>query len=116
MKKFSIIAMLALALTGCEHARSFMQMDSNSGSPFLGLQLSVDADDPSTPDIAEVSPTAGAPQSWLQTAAQSESEANFVLTSQSRVSNGNLKYSLPRVDLSRDAETAAEIEEIRQRL
>lgn len=115
MKKLTFIALLACALTGCEHARSFMQMDSNSGSPFLGLQLSVDAEEQASPEIAAVTPTAGTPEPWLQTAAAAD-EPNFVLTSQSRVSSGNLKYSLPKVDLSRDAETAAEIEEIRQRL
>jgi len=30
-------------LTGCQYERSFMNIDSNSGIPFLGLQLSVDA-------------------------------------------------------------------------
>ena len=30
-------------LAGCRYDRSFMQMDSNSGIPFLGLQLAVDS-------------------------------------------------------------------------
>lgn len=29
--------------SGCKYDRSFLHMDSNTGSPFLGLQLSVDA-------------------------------------------------------------------------
>ena len=32
-----------LATTGCRYDGSFMQMDSNAGFPFFGLQLSVDS-------------------------------------------------------------------------
>ena len=139
MKKLTLIALLALHLTGCENARSIMQMDSNSGSPFLGLQLAVDAEDvppaevaalpPTAASPAAVSPTAASPaalapaalaptangQHWLHSA-QATGEADFVLTSQSRVSSGNLKYSLPKVDLARDTAAAAEVDEIRARL
>ncbi len=34
---------MLLSLTGCKYDRSFMNMDSNSGSPFFGLQLAVDS-------------------------------------------------------------------------
>ncbi len=32
-----------MSLTGCKYDRSFMNMDSNSGIPFFGLQLAVDS-------------------------------------------------------------------------
>ena len=32
-----------MSLSGCKYERSFMNMDSNSGSPFFGLQLAVDS-------------------------------------------------------------------------
>ena len=144
MKKLTLIALLALHLTGCENARSIMQMDSNSGSPFLGLQLAVDAEDVPPAEVAALPPTAASPaavsptaispaalapaalspaalaptangQHWLHSA-QATGEADFVLTSQSRVSSGNLKYSLPKVDLARDTAAAAEVDEIRARL
>ncbi len=31
------------SLAGCQYDRSFMNIDSNSGSPFFGLQLAVDS-------------------------------------------------------------------------
>jgi len=34
---------MLLSLNGCKYDRSFMNMDSNSGSPFFGLQLAVDS-------------------------------------------------------------------------
>lgn len=40
-----------LTTAGCKYDRSFMQMDSNSGSPFLGLQWAVDSG--SRPGISE---------------------------------------------------------------
>jgi len=33
----------SLSLPGCAYDRSFMQMDSNSGVPFFGLQWAVDS-------------------------------------------------------------------------
>lgn len=34
---------LSVFATGCRYDGSFLQMDSNSSAPFLGLQLSVDS-------------------------------------------------------------------------
>ena len=39
----AILALMLLSLSGCKYDRSFMNMDSNSGSPFFGLQLAVDS-------------------------------------------------------------------------
>jgi len=42
----SIVCILFLTiLSGCEYERSFMNLNSDSGVPFMGLQLSVDARD-----------------------------------------------------------------------
>lgn len=39
----AISGLILLSLTGCKYDRSFMNLDSNSGSPFFGLQLAVDS-------------------------------------------------------------------------
>ena len=38
-----IVCLISLTLSGCAYDRSFMQMDSNSGVPFFGLQWAVDS-------------------------------------------------------------------------
>jgi hypothetical protein len=44
----SIVCILFLTiLSGCKYERSFMNLNSDSGVPFLGLQMSVDARDSS---------------------------------------------------------------------
>ncbi|MDA1230984.1 MAG: hypothetical protein O2856_09435 [Planctomycetota bacterium] len=40
---FAIAGLMLLSQTGCKYNGSFMNMDSNSGSPFFGLQLAVDS-------------------------------------------------------------------------
>ncbi len=42
MKRFSILIAFC-TVAGCQQARSFLHMDSNSPTPFMGLELSVDA-------------------------------------------------------------------------
>ncbi len=41
----AVVLLVTVFLTGCRYERSFLQMNSDSGVPFLGLQLSVDARD-----------------------------------------------------------------------
>lgn len=43
--RFSLSLLLLTVLSGCQYDRSFLQMNSDSGVPFLGLQMSVDASD-----------------------------------------------------------------------
>lgn len=38
-----VACVYSLSLSGCAYDRSFMQMDSNSGVPFFGLQWAVDS-------------------------------------------------------------------------
>ena len=42
-RTLAIAGLILLSLTGCKYDRSFLNMDSNSGSPFFGLQLAVDS-------------------------------------------------------------------------
>ena len=44
MKRFLILIVFC-TIPGCQQARSFLHMDSNSPTPFMGLELSVDASD-----------------------------------------------------------------------
>ena len=104
-------------------------MNSDSSSPFLGVELSVDAgntgggrlttDDPSatknssTP-LRTVAATGDAAP--MQLAAMDDTSLNFVKTSQLQQHTGNLKYALPTVDLGKDPQQAAEVREIMDRL
>lgn len=139
---------------GCRNVRSIFQMDSNSPSPFLGLQLSVDrskirhadvarTDQPSTLDSDRLlsrhiltSTASGEFQSsedaraaettavdndrsYRRSAASGQStsdESEFFHTADSRMNRGDLKYSFPLVDLKTDHETAAEVQDILNRL
>lgn len=38
-----VVCVMSFSLSGCAYDRSFMQMDSNSGVPFFGLQWAVDS-------------------------------------------------------------------------
>jgi len=38
-----VSATVLFSTVGCKYDRSFLQMDSNSGAPFLGLQWAVDS-------------------------------------------------------------------------
>lgn len=38
-----VLSLASLSLAGCAYDRSFMQMDSNSGVPFFGMQWAVDS-------------------------------------------------------------------------
>lgn len=98
-----------------------MQMDSNSGSPFLGLQLSVDAEVPTGSEVTiadgrAASDNQAVESGFIQRVSSRDRSADFVPTAGSRVSNGNLKYSLPNLDLSKDPKTAAEVEDILTRI
>ena len=129
MRRFNILVLMCL-LSGCQHARSFLNMNSDSSSPFLGLELSVDAgntdvgklttdgplsatENASTP-LGTVAVTGDAAP--LQLAAMDDTSLNFVKTSQLRQHTGNLKYALPTVDLGKDPQQAAEVREIMDRL
>ncbi|MCP4175905.1 MAG: hypothetical protein GY758_34620 [Fuerstiella sp.] len=105
-------------------------MNSNSSSPFVGLELSVDAGNTNsetlaTDDTMRNSGDASAPLRSAETtdagpavklAAIDGSSRNFGNTSQLRQDTGNLKYALPATDLNKDPRQAAEVHEIMERL
>lgn len=98
-----------------------MQMDSNSGSPFMGLQLSVDAKAPAGAEVAisggsETDEHPEFARGLIKTVSSPSRSADFVPTAGSKANTGNLKYSLPSLDLSRNPETAAEVEDILTRI
>ena len=124
-----ICLMILGGLAGCQTLRSTLQMDSNSRSPFLGLQWSVDR----TPTRREESMNlaksgmqgaigyAGSsdvtPEAVRTVSLESPADrSGFVPTSNSKAHSGNLKYSLPTRTLKNDPERAAEVSDIVNRL
>ncbi len=110
----AIAGFMLLSLAGCKYDRSFMNMDSNSGSPFFGLQLAVDTGSrPPGPDQRkdQAAPSATSrhqtgetpdhtgtqldPQSpVLLTRTTSNRPHGFESTSESREFNSDLRYTL----------------------
>lgn len=110
----AIAGLMLLSLAGCKYDRSFMNMDSNSGSPFFGLQWAVDTGSrPPGPDKREdrAEPPAASrhqigetpdhfgrgrdPRSpLLLTRTTSNRPHNFESTSESREFHSNLRYTL----------------------
>ncbi|MCH2203450.1 MAG: hypothetical protein MK102_15900 [Fuerstiella sp.] len=43
--RYFVSFLLVALVSGCQYQRSFLNMNSDSGAPFLGMQLSVDARD-----------------------------------------------------------------------
>ena len=129
MRRFNILVLMCL-LTGCQHARSFLNMNSNSSSPFLGLELSVDAGNADAGKLTADGPlrrnektSAPLPSvavtddaAPMQLAAMDDTSRQFVKTSDLRQHTGNLKYALPTADLGKDPQQAAEVREIMDRL
>jgi hypothetical protein len=123
----AIAGLILLSLTGCKYDRSFMNMDSNSGSPFFGLQLAVDSGsrpplaDERTEDIdravsprnnSQVIPGHSEPESgdqppMLFTRTATAQRNGFESTSELREWNSDVRYSLqaPVTDESLHAQT-----------
>ena len=111
----AFLGLILLSLSGCRYDGSFMNMDSNSGSPFFGLQLAVDSgtrppvknqparDDhrptssprryPSIPDHSE-SASVSASQPVLLTRSAATKPRSFERTSDARELTTNVRYSL----------------------
>ena len=116
------------AFCGCQQTRSFLHMDSNSGSPFMGLQFSVDAKDANrckpagsvNPNSTElVALNRSEPSATTIQASLGQNRLppdDFENTSESYPSTGNLKYSLPVVNLAENPRDAAEVDEIMSRI
>ena len=126
--RLMIAGFCLIAFSGCEQTRSFLHMDSNSGSPFMGLQFSVDAKETNGSNPAR---SVNANSTELVSMNRSEQSVttmqaslgqnhqltgDFVNTSESQPSTGNLKYSLPVVNLAENPREAAEVDEIMTRI
>lgn len=96
--------LLPLTFAGCQQARSFLHMNSNSSSPFMGFELSVDARD--THDRNAVS---------LQYAddgrVTSTSDIKAV-----RAERGQKADAQPTMDLASHPVDATEVEDIMSRI
>ena len=121
------VGLILLSLTGCKYDRSFMNMDSNSGSPFFGLQLAVDSgsrppgsgeravnmDRTVSPrDRYQVIPHHSEPESetrphMLYTRTASSQRNGFESTSELREWSSDVRYSLqtPATDESLHTQT-----------
>jgi hypothetical protein len=136
----TILPLLLMLFTGCQQARSFLHMNSDSPAPFLGFELAVDASDVQQrqlrQDRSRTLPTttmptsttavsnflASDPDSSAKKSSQSETsrpngatadtQTAFVATSDSGPQNGTLKYSLPSVDLLNGGVEAEEVDAI----
>lgn len=136
----TILPLLLILFTGCQQARSFLHMNSDSPAPFLGFELAVDASDVQQRQLRQDSsrtlptttmPTstiavsnfldsdqdnsgneASQPETLRRAGVTSETQTAFVATSDSGPQNGTLKYSLPTVDLLNGGVEAEEVDAI----
>jgi hypothetical protein len=130
MSSKTTLPLLLMLLTGCQQARSFLHMNSDSPAPFLGFELAVDANDVQQRQLREDS-SSTMPNSTIAVSSSFASDqessgkealrsadgtanvqASFVATSDSGPQNGTLKYSLPTVDLLNGGVEAEEVDAI----
>jgi len=133
--RFLISLVIIVSLTGCQYDRSFMQMNSDSGSPFLGLQLRVDASDLRTDDASEeervqiASSSESRSSEWqssesrsfvrgpfLLTGGDGQNAARLIPTSRVAESDSSVRYSLPEQVTLDGTQQAAEVESIFRRM
>ena len=123
----AVLGFMLLSLSGCKYDRSFMNMDSNSGSPFFGLQLAVDSGsrspvigerprdgerptlsgrrNPAIPDLSESAAMAHPP--ILLTRSATAKPNGFERTSDARELRTNVRYSLQAPTTDRSLQTQA---------
>ncbi|MEZ6132078.1 MAG: hypothetical protein R3C59_25745 [Planctomycetaceae bacterium] len=115
-----LLPLLLTLLTGCQQARSYLHMNSDSPSPFLGLELSVDARDaqrgrtPQNDGLTQAKSAGDCRHTLVRFTTPQRSE-DFVPTSESRSLDGDLKYSLPVISLKAGGAEAEEAEAIIRR-
>ena len=126
IQQTAVVGLLLLSLTGCKYDRSFLNMDSNSSSPFFGLQWAVDSGSrspqgktgtrtdqalpsrrryPAIPDHNDPASKSDVPV--LLTDFNAKARNGFEPTSELRDLNTNVRYSLqaPVTDASRNAQS-----------
>lgn len=114
-----LVPILILLLTGCQRTRSFLHLDSNNPSPFLGLELSVDAKS-SRPNRATQPLFSGSQADVVSLSEDFRSDSvpgiQRVRAVPSNADRPQQRYVLPLVDLDTDPERAAEVEDIMSRM
>ncbi len=126
IRRTALTGLMLLSLTGCKFERSFMNMDSNSRSPFFGLQWAVDSGSraptgeagshpkkpptdrnryPAIPAHGDSTSTSDVPV--LLTSSAATARNGFEPTSELRDLNTNVRYSLqaPVTDSSLNAQS-----------
>lgn len=123
----AILGLILLSLPGCKYDRSFMNMDSNSGSPFFGLQLAVDTGtrppvnrQPARDGNQQTSPrrryppipdhrdsASGSQASVLLTRTAATKLSGFERTSDARELRTNVRYSLQAPATEKTLQTQA---------
>lgn len=123
-------------LTGCQQAQSFLHMNSDSPSPFFGLQLAVDRDSPSVEIPSSTSQPRNGENHSIQfpvtylTKAQgtrndqrlppdlldSSSKPNFSFTASQDLLQGNLKMALPKANPKSGSREADQLADLLHRL
>lgn len=116
MTRLLLILICCFSLTGCQQSKSFLHMNSDSPSPFFGLQLAVDAKSPAvqmppvTKDARNRSADfAGTPARYLakartasnvspktSTTSQPQRTPDFKFTAAETAMSGDLKMALPK--------------------
>ncbi|MEZ6059588.1 MAG: hypothetical protein R3C19_04430 [Planctomycetaceae bacterium] len=121
-----IISISFIALfAGCEYDRAFMQMDSNSGSPFLGWQLRVDASDRRRNTVSDSDrirlADSAAPEAtsrgpiYLATSGGRQT-VRLVPTALATEFTSSVQYSLPEHAATGQPDQSAEVESIFRRM
>ena len=121
-----IFSLLTVLFMGCEYDRSFLQMSSDSGSPFMGLQLRVDARDSSANKheeadseritIARVEDADQlADNPAIKLVGNDKSTAHFVPTASARTLTSSVRYTLPTSASGSLANDGSEYEELTKR-
>ncbi len=98
------LALLLLTFAGCQQARSFLHMNSDSPTPFMGFELSVDARDAKQDNVVS-----------LRNVGRDKNSGGTPITT-ARAETKPRKFTLPLLDLTSNPGEAAEVEDILARI
>ena len=126
-----MILTVCVMMTGCQQANSFMHMNSDSPSPFFGLQLAVDRDTPSvtvprtTTNLQLDSATEPSGDFFLtrataasadEASASSPAESRFSFTGGDAETQGDLVRALPQAKPQAGSSEANQLADLLARL
>ena len=109
-----VLALWTTLPSGCKYDRSFMNINSDSGVPFLGLQWSVDAGESQRrlsgyDSVADVAPAGPVDATEQPTAAPTTTSPEWISTALSVSHAGPVQYSLPPSQVDDGVDAKAEI-------